>query len=66
MTGKWRHWHNTACDEEKAQSDIDISYEISKKKLHFSYKGNKKAANRKGLLLKIGLFPISFMGCIYD
>ena len=26
-----------------------VSYEISKKKLHFSYKGNKKAANRKGL-----------------
>jgi uncharacterized protein with HEPN domain len=26
-----------------------FSYEISKKKLHFSYKGNKKAANRKGL-----------------
>ena len=28
---------------------IHFSYEITKIKLHFSYKGNKKAANRKGL-----------------
>jgi hypothetical protein len=26
----------------------------------------KKQQTAKGLLLKIGVFPISFMGCIYD
>ena len=30
-------------------ANIHFSYEITKIKLHFSYKGNKKAANRKGL-----------------
>ena len=46
-------------------ANIHFSYEITKKKLHFSNKGNKKAATAKCLLLKIGVFPISFMGCIY-
>ena len=30
-------------------ANIHFSYEITKKKLHFSNKGNKKAANRIGL-----------------
>ena len=30
-------------------ANIHFSYEITKKKLHFSNTGNKKAANRKGL-----------------
>ena len=28
-------------------------------------RGTKKQQTAKGLLLKIGVFPISFMGCIY-
>lgn len=38
---------------------------ICSRKLHFPIRGTKKQQTAKDLLLKIGVFPISFMGCIY-
>lgn len=46
-------------------ANIHFSYEITKKKLHFSNKGNKKAANRKWLAAQDRSVSYFFYGLIF-